>query len=79
MKGPAICEEAIAKYDYRLATEMARDLIDKYRIQERTMVTSFDPLIIKNIELAKKQRRVAKDFKICHIVNRFGLDSTIGY
>ena len=43
------------------------------------MVTSFDPLIIENIEIARKQRRVAKDFKICRIVNRFGQDSTIGY
>ena len=32
MKGPGECREAIARYDYRLAAEMARDLIDKYQI-----------------------------------------------
>ena len=79
MKGPAICKEAIANYDYRLATEMTRDLIDHYKLWDRAMVTSFDPLIIRNIEIARKQRHVVNDFKICHIVNRFGLDSIIGY
>ena len=32
MKGPGICEELIARYDYRLAAEMVKDLIDKYKI-----------------------------------------------
>ncbi len=32
MKGPAENKEAIAKYNYRLATEMTRDLIDNYQI-----------------------------------------------
>ena len=79
MKGPALTKEAIARYDYYLATKLTRDLIDKYELNGRSIITSFDPLIISNIEKVKKQRKIAQDFKICHLVNRYMKPSIIGY
>ena len=81
LKGPAIADEAIARYDYYKACQLACDLIDKYNIGERSIVTSFDPQIVNNMVKVREKRQVdiKRDFKICHLVNRKYQHSVIGY
>ena len=56
LKGP-IKEEWVAHYDYNLAAKKMIDLIDKYNLAHRVMVSSFGPRIIDSVIAASTPDR----------------------
>ena len=48
LKGP-LDEEWVSQYDYTLAAQKLIDLIDKYKIARKVMVSSFVPRIIDSV------------------------------
>jgi len=53
LKGPS-AEEWVEKYDHNLAAQKVVDMIGKYKIAKKTMVSSFTPRILESILLATK-------------------------
>ena len=56
LKGP-IDEEWVAQYDYNMAARKTIDLIDKYHLAHRVMVSSFVPRIIDSVIAASTPDR----------------------
>ena len=71
LKGPHN-EKWVTKYDHDLAAQLVVELIEKYDIWQKTMVSSFVPLLIDNVH------RVTKDyyqkFYIQSLVNTRGIE-----
>ena len=61
LKGP-ISEEWITKYNYDLAALKVVELIEKYKISYKTMISSFVPQILESILRVTETRR--QDFII---------------
>ena len=56
-------------YPTKLMCRQTRDLIDKYQIWERTMVSAFDIQVTTCMQLMAKQRWVERDFMIMQLYN----------
>ena len=56
LKGPWD-EEYVSKYDYNLAARKVIELIDKYDVAERVMISSFVPRIIDSVVAASPSNR----------------------
>ena len=68
LKGP--CDSAVhAAYPFEAVSRQTRDLIDKYQIWERTMVSSFDPQITACMQRLAKQRWIERDFMLIQLFN----------
>ena len=63
LKGPS-CPKIAERYDYIELCKQVRDLIDKYKIAGRTMVSSFNQSISDCIRKMAKKRQVFPDFVI---------------
>jgi len=61
LKGP-ISEEWITKYNYDLAALKVVELIEKYKISNKTMISSFVPQILESILRVTENRK--QDFII---------------
>ena len=69
LKGP-IDEEWVAQYDYHLAAKKVIQLIDRYGLAHRVMISSFVPRIIDSVIAASTPER---KFIIQSLRNRKGL------
>ena len=68
LKGP--CDSDVhAAYPFEDVSRQTRDLIDKYQIWERTMVSSFDPQITACMQRLAKQRWIERDFMLIQLFN----------
>ena len=75
LKGPWD-EEYVSQYDYNLAAKKVIQLIDKYNVAERVMISSFVPRIIDSVISASSPDR---KFIIQSLRNRRGLPDPASY
>ena len=75
LKGP-IDEEWVQQYDYNLAALKVIELIEKYDIAKRVMISSFVPRIIDSVIAASTSDR---QFIIHSLRNRMGLPDPADY
>ena len=74
LKGP-ISEEWITKYNYDLAALKVVELIEKYEISDKTMISSFVPQILESILRVTENKK--QDFIIQSLRNYGNKDDTL--
>ena len=72
LKGPR-SEEFKPRYDFDLACKIVAEHIDRFGVSNRTMVSSFEPLITNKIKLTPNRQ-----FKVVQLMNR-GLKDEVNY
>ena len=74
IKAPSETPAILAQYDYKTACAIVKEHIDHYQVQERTIISSFCPLVTRQM----KEIAPVRNFQILQLLNYGGLE-TDGY